>query len=294
MTSLSEEHELNDLIEAFAALAPDAAALARTTGALRTITRRLAGPSGYDALKRLDRDIAKLGELAIEPGGLLASARDAAARARTWLDVEWEHRARDFAAESGAYFGTRGVTLRGSGLDIEAPPLAVHIEPEHDRASLVFAGEPVKQRIPLVPERLFTEWTRALARLERAQTAPDQLARELLDGYRDVCALRGWPLGRRVRLPDIHFQVFARRQTAQARQDPSRSRIKEYPRPQFAWDLGLLIASPRWHEVDDSHLQFHRASDSAAKSRSAAVTIRQPDGQQVTLGDLQVTATDAQ
>ena len=66
----------------------------------------------------------------------------------------------------------------------------------------------------------------------------------LADAYDELCRLRDMRPGGRIRLSDLHFQAFVLRQTAQVRQDPRRSRVKEYPRYQLAYDLSLLLADP--------------------------------------------------
>lgn len=59
---------------------------------------------------------------------------------------------------------------------------------------------------------------------------------------------------------------------------PLKSRVKEYPRYQFAYDLSLLIVIERQAEGlivkhDDRRLTFHQASKSAAGSRDNSVKV---------------------
>lgn len=90
-------------------------------------------------------------------------------------------------------------------------------------------------------------------------------------------------------MSDLHFQLFVRRQTAQVRQDPRRSRVKEYPRAQFAWDLATLLEDPSWLHDQAGEIVLHPASDSAARSRATSVLIRRRDSLELAaLGDLQV------
>ena len=96
-----------------------------------------------------------------------------------------------------------------------------------------------------------------------------------------MCLLRGVRPGGRVRLSDLHFQAFVLRQTASVRQDPRRTRIKEYARYQLAWDLALLLSDPDAMRQDGRRLVLHEASATASRSRTTAVRVDRHPGEPV-------------
>ena len=269
-------------------LLPDAAGRARDVTTLTRIARTLSRADGYESLKKVQQALDKLDTLERVPAELLVVARAAAAPVADWLEQEWARRARGFVAEARDYFAERAVPLDGEGFSLSSPPLRFEIHPAQDRADLLYAGEPVKLRLPLVAERLLREREAALQRLTRASTPPDLLADQLLEAYDTVLRLRDVRAGSRVRLPEIHFQLFVDRQTAQARQSLTRGKLKEYPRAQFAFDLSGLLEAPGFLERDGRRIELIEASPSLARSRSSSVTVVGADGAVSVWSDLRV------
>jgi len=235
----------------------------------------------------VERDLSRIAELELDTNGMLAAARSVADQVSNWLGAEWQRRAEEVTVELRQWFADRGVALHGEGMELAGDPFTILIQPAADRASLMFAGEVVKDRLPLAPGRIFDSWEREKGRLERDATGPERFADLLIAATDDVCRLRPAPIGARQRLPDVHFQLFARRQTAKVRQDPRKGRVKEYPRYLFAWDMGELLAAPEGLRRGERTVIVHEASESAARSRSSSVLVRR-DGEFVSLGDVQV------
>ncbi len=261
---------------------------ARDAATLKRIATTLSRAEGYESLKRVQQALAKLDSLESLPAEVLAAARGAAEPVTVWLEDEWARRASNFVAEMRDYFAARSVRLEGEGFDLSSPPLAFVVFPAEDRADLIYAGEALKQRLPLVADRLLREREAALLRLQRGATQPDLLAEQLLEAYDTVVRLREARPGARIRLPDVHFQLFVDRQTAQARQSLTRSKLKEYPRAQFAFDLSALIAAPEFLRRDGRTLELIEAPPSLARSRSSSVTVVAGDGTTTVWSDLRV------
>ena len=276
----------DELMERWQALAPRVNALAASAKVLSGATQRLARSEGYEALNKVQRDLSRIGELELDASGMVDAARSVAEQVSGWLDGEWQRRAEGVTRELRHWFADRGVTLQGEGMELVGDPFTLSIRPADDRACLLFAGEVVKDRLPLAPARIYDAWERERARMERDATGPERFADLLITATDDSCRLRQVPIGARQRLPDVHFQLFARRQTAQVRQDPRKGRVKEYPRYLFAWDLGELLAAPAWLQRQGRRLTVHAASESAARSRSSSVLVRR-GGDFVALGDVQ-------
>ena len=145
------------------------------------------------------------------------------------------------------------------------------IDAARDRVDLLYAGEPLKTRLPMAADRVFRVREAALHGLERRATPPDVLADSILEAYDSLTAGAGGRPGRGVPLPKVHFELFVDRQSAQSRATLTKASIKEYPRSQFAWDLAGLLANPHFLERDGRKLELVPASPSAASSRSASI-----------------------
>lgn len=269
-------------------LLPEATGRARDAATLKRIAGTLSRPEGYESLKKVQQALDKLEALDRAPADLIAAARAAAAPVADWLQDEWARRARDFVAEARDYFAERAVRLEGEGFSLSSPPLLFEIHPAQDRADLLYAGEPVKRRLPLVAEQLLRERESGLQRLVRESTQPDLLASQLVDAHDTVVRSKEARPGSRIRLPEIHFQLFVDRQTAQARQSLTRGKLKEYPRAQFAFDLAGLLAAPHFLRRDGRTIELVEASPSLARSRSSSVTVVAPDGTTTVWSDLRV------
>lgn len=280
--------DTTELREKWLKLKPQVDFVAKEGATLRRVTKRLASEDGYEALKKLQKEISVVEAITLESGGLVDSIREALVPVRSWLDREWTRRSTQFAEELHEFFSGREVTLEGVPPVFDAGPVAIEFDTRQDNAQVLYAGEVVRNRIPLAPLRIFREWQRACQQLERAQTPPDAFFAAVLDAYEEVCSAKGMKPGARVRLPDIHFQLFVGRQTAQVRQDPRKGRLKEYPRYQFAYDLAGLLASPGGLVRGDQALTLHVAARSAAESRSASIKMAAEGGGWTYYGDLQV------
>lgn len=276
----------DELMESWQALAPRVNALATSAKALSGATTRLAKAEGYEALNKVQRDLSRIAELELDANGMLDAARSVADQVSAWLGGEWQRRAEGVSLELRQWFADRGIALQGEGMELVGDPFTLSIRPADDRACLLFAGEVVKDRLPLAPARIYDAWERERVRMERAATGPERFADLLIAAADDACRLRPAPVGTRQRLPDVHFQLFARRQTAQVRQDPRKGRVKEYPRYLFAWDLSELLGAPAWLQRHGRRLTLHAASESAARSRSSSVLVRR-EGVFVAMGDVQ-------
>lgn len=277
-----------DIASRFASLTDDAATLTKSAKALLRITRSLSKPEGYESLKKLQRDLALLRDLTLDPGDLLARAQAAAEVAGGWLDSEWDRRAASFADELAEYFTAREVAIEADGLALRAAPLAIRLVPAADRALLTYAGETVRDGLPLRASRIYDEWRRAEARLARESTAPSDFADALIAAYDTQRLVKKRQGPARIRLSEIHFQLFVGRQTFAVQQDPRKSRVKEYPRYQFAWDLAALLESPDLLERAGRTIEVLPAAETAARSRGASV--RCPlAGQNQSFSDLRVT-----
>ena len=280
--------DTTELEDAWRSLARDAAAAARAAGTLNRVTKTLSRAEGYESLKGVQQALAKLAAVSDLPPELLAAAEVAAAPVAAWLEEEWARRAAGFVDEATRYFTERSVPLEVDGFTLASPPLVLEVHPAADRAELMYAGELLKGKLPLVAERLLREREGALARLQRDATPADALADQLIEAYDNVVRLKGLRAGARVRLPDVHFQLFVDRQTSKARQSLTRSALKEYPRAQFAFDLMGLLSAPSFLRREGRTLELVEASPSLARSRSSSVTVVAMDGATTTWSDLRV------
>ena len=281
-----------DLRNDWQSLVPEATLIAKEAKLLQRVASRLSTPEGYEALKRLSKDLETLAELTLTPNGLIDRAQAAAVPVRDWLAQEWRRRSVEFAGELRTYFADRELEVAGDPPLLSLPPFELELHAEKDRATLRFSGEAVQDGIPLSTERIFREWGKARAQLERRSTAPDELIELLHEAYEQVRLLKDLKPGGRVRLSDAHFQAFVLRQTAAVRQDPRAGRIKEYPRAQFAWDLVRLQSeTPTPLRTRSGQvLEFQQASLAAAKSRTESVRLDASPTQRIALATISSTA----
>jgi len=275
-------------IQHFASIVAEARRFAAEASAFSRIVRGLSTADGFADLKRVERSLKKLEEMRLDPGTLADGATSAAENASKWLTGEWQRRAALFGVELSRYLSERSIPAVLSGERVDARPFSIQIDGNRDRAEFSFAGEPVGKPVPLSAPVVYRAYIDAEKHLRRCETRPEQFVEELVEGYRDACRLRAAREGARVRLPEVHFALFMRRQTAAVRSDPRSRKILEYPRYQFAWDLGLLQEHPRW--LERHNIKLHDASDTAARGKANAVRLIARDGADVVLGDMQVTA----
>jgi len=269
-------------------LAADAARLAKDAGALKRTAVALSGPQGYESLKKVQRDLDKLETLEAVPAELLERASVAAAPVREWLGQEWGRRAARFASEVREHFEERAVSVEGEPPRLVAKPLELRIEAAQDRVDLYYAGEPLKTGVPMAPERVFREREAALQRLQRQGTRPDVMAERLIEAYDVLNGRAGGKPGDRVRLSDLHFQLFVARQSALSRTTLTKGRIKDYARAQFAWDLAALLDVPHFRERDGRRLKLRAPKPSAVGSRTGSITVVRGDGAVEAYGVLRV------
>lgn len=276
-----------ELRETWKELLPEINRIAKEAAGLKTVARRLSSLEGYDALKKVQKDLERVQSLVIEPQEVLARSREALVPVGSWLDEEWTRRTADFAEDLFACFKDREVNLNGHAPDLKAGPLTIHIDTRGDQASLLYGDDVVRGRLPLGPERIFRQWKLACDALDKNSTAPRDLLAQMYDAYKDVLALSGQTQGRRIRLPDVHFQMFVKRQTAQVKQDPRKSRVKEYPRYQFAYDVGRMVREGVFMLDNGIEAVLHTAQKNAASSRSSSVQLDDGRGEFVPYSDVQ-------
>ena len=263
--------ETTELEASWAQLAPAANELSRLATALKGVAKQLSSSEGYESLTKVEKTLAKLDGLEGGPPALLEEARRAGRLVKTWVDGEWIRRASAFRLELEDHFRDRGLTLVADGGDVCAPPITMRIDGPKDKVDLLHAGEPLKTGIPMVPERVFREREAALNRLRKAQTAPDELADRLLAAY-DVLG------GGRVKILELHFQLFVGRQTKPSKTSLARSKIKEYPRAQLAFDLAGLLAAPHCLQRGERRIELVPAGATAQQSRMTSIRVVAPDG----------------
>jgi hypothetical protein len=263
------------------------AGLKRATDALHKAASTLGRADGYESLHRIERLLAELDRAVALPDALRADAQAASQPTRAWLAAEWGRRGSLVARDTADHFAARGVACQLEGARLTAGAFVVLIDAAKDKGSVEYAGEEIVAGLPLVPERLFAGWQGATAALERGETPPEQFADLLAEAAASLA--KGEPrVGSRIPLPDIHFELFVRRQTAAARTNPSKGRLKEYPRSQFAWDLARLRAAPHFLERAGRRMELLPASPSAARSRVASVLVVDEGGGTVALADLRM------
>ena len=247
----------------------------------------LSKPEGYEQLKKLEHEITQIDAFVYLPDTAISAAAKAAEDAREWLASEWHRRASVFTQELMAFLDDRAMQAEIEGNEVMVWPFLLTLNPRQDRADLTYAGEPIGKPLPLSCPAIHKAILNAQM-LEKIKTPPEVFADELISAYEDACSLRGTRSGGRVRLPDVHFALFARRQTAVVRSDPRKSRIKEYPRYQFAWDLALLLKNPAWLERGSKKIMLHPASATAAKGKADSVRVVTSGKEEQVLGDLQI------
>lgn len=281
------DNYLDSAISRFGSLGGQAKSISSEASAFKRIVTLLSKPEGYEQLKKLEHELAQLDSFVLLPEDALASAKKAAADAREWLASEWHRRASVFTQELMAYLEGRAMKVEVSGDEVRIHLFVLTLNPREDRAYLAYAGEIIGKPLPLSSHAIHKAILGAQAILEKNQTPPEIFADELIAAYDDACNLRGNRVGGRMRLPDVHFSMFSRRQTSLVRSDPRKSRIKEYPRYQFAWDLSLLLANTDWFDRGGRKIVFHPASMTASKSRADSIRVLTSTGEETLFGDIQ-------
>lgn len=282
------EYKLTTATQGFDALQSGAGRVAKQAQDFNRIVRALSKPDGFRNLKRLEHNLEKLKTLDLEPGNLQEAAATAMMDAQIWLDGEWQRRAVEFAAELQEFLRERSISALANGDAVTAPPFVVQLDARRDRAQLMYAGEPLGKSQPLSASLIYRVYTSSITYLEQRQTPPEVFADDLIDAYRDACRRNDVREGARVRLPDVHFMLFFRRQTSQVKCDPRNGRIKEYPRYQFAWDIGLIHTHNEWLERGGAKIVLHPASATSSRSRSDSLRVVETDGNEVIFGDMHV------
>jgi hypothetical protein len=268
--------DTTQLRETWLKLKPQVEKVAGELAALKRTTARLASEEGYEALRKLQKDIAAVEAMTLSSEGLVGQVHDALRPVHTWLDEEWGRRSVQFAEELHRFFADREVRLTGVPPKLDAGPLTIEFDTRQDQARILYAGEPIREKIPLAPARVFREWQAACQQLDKNVTAPGELFDAIADAYETARKIDDTRPGGRVRLSNVHFQLFVARQTVQVKQDPRKGKIKEYPRFQFAYDLALLLQSPEGLVRKGKAMTIHIAARSAAESRSLSIML--PDG----------------
>jgi hypothetical protein len=282
------EKSLDTLQTEFGDLLPTTKPFAKDAAALHKLVANLAGDDGYAKLKSLSSDLDRLDALRLELGDTLERARATAVDARKWLAKEWKHRAASFATELATHLGERGITTEVKDGGVQAAPFFITLDAAKDSARVTYGGEPVGKATALDCERVYRAYVAALQLLERGQTLPETFADTLIEATAEANARKGGQPGSKIRLPDVHFALFIRRQTTAVRSDPRKGKVKEYPRYQFLWDLGLLVRDEGWLKRGETTITLFAPSANAAKSRADSVRVPGVDGVEVGFGDIQV------
>ena len=290
VTRRAPEMSAHELAWKWEAQLPQISALAKQTGLLRRLTARLAKAESYESLKRVERDLNKLDGVACPDAELARATQSLTVEVREWLDEEWDRRKHAVDKELRTVFEDAGIPLEARGEDLYRYPLTIRLHPRSDSATLIHAGEQANVRkIALNTERIFNAWDATRALLVKRQTDPDLMADTLHAAHDEVLAVEGRRPGSRVRLPDVHFRAFVQRQTAAVRRDPRKARVKPYPRYQFAWDLGLLLARPdQLLLADGRRIELLDASGSASRGAATSMLVELTDGTTRTLGDVRI------
>jgi len=262
--------------------------VAREAATLRRVAHKLGAPEGYEALHKLQKDLQAVTSLDLQADVLMAKVKEAAADVDGWLEQEWARRSSQFGQDLRRYFADREIKLTGAAPVLECKPLSIQFDTRADAAHILYAQEVIKEKIPLAPERVFKEWQAAQQRLVRDATEPGTLFNLILTAYEQVQKLKGVSPGGRVRLRDLHFQLFVDRQVGPVKLDPRKSRLKEYPRYQFLYDLSQLLNGQGGLARGNQRLVLHVAAKSAAESRSTSVMVEDGRGGWTHFSDIQV------
>ncbi|MFA5506733.1 MAG: hypothetical protein WC314_25875 [Vulcanimicrobiota bacterium] len=267
-----------------------AQSLAKQAGQLKTMAKKLSSQDGYDSLKSLSKTLEKLEALNLPDPELMTQTRKATQKVQTWLEAEWDRRAREFSTELLTYFRERDVDAQLHDLTISVHPFTLEVQAAKDKVFLYYLGEEVA-KAPLSSEKVFKQWQKSRDQLEKNDTPPQALLDLLERAYEEQLRLQQKSAGTRFRLSDLHFRLFVLRQTPQVRQDPRKAKVKEYPRYQFAYDLGLLLeqrGDGLTIETEEKRLAFHQASKSAAQSRSNSMQVEIGTDNVVAISDLDI------
>lgn len=138
--------------------------------------------------------------------------------------------------------------------------LTVAVDRARGTAQIRYARAPVA-RCQAAAGAVMVAWRRALARLERASLAPDQLWPALAGAYD---ALAPDP-GARVRLVDAAAEL-------------ARALGRPYPRSQLSWDIARLLGERRLHHSDGRRLDLGVATGGAALRRRQVLWIEDESG----------------
>jgi len=293
MTVIMEKPDLNtsELKEPWKEIFNAAQALHKQAGQLKNTAKKLASQDGYDSLKKLSKMLEKMEALELPDEELMTQTRAATQKVQNWLETEWDRRAQEFSTDLIAYFQERDVPAESQDMVVAVHPFTLEVKADKDKVFIYYLGEEV-DKAPLSCEKVFKQWQKSRDSLEKNDTPPQALLDHLERAYEEQIRLQEKAAGTRFRVSDIHFRLFILRQTAQVRQDPRKSKVKEYPRYQFAYDLGLLLEQRGDNltiETDDKRLTFHQASKSAAQSRSASMQVDVGEGHVVAISDLEIT-----
>lgn len=280
-----------ELIEAeWQELQPDALALNKAAAALSKAAKMLASADGFESLPKVRSALAKVEQASALPEALGKRATEALESTQAWLKVEWERRGREVALEAADHFVARGIEATLDGTTLLAAPFVLVLDAGKDQATVKYGGEAVKAKVPLVPAKLFAAWQWAGAALAKGETPPERFAELLIEATDSVIRKdKDKRAGARVSLPDVHFELFVKRQKGQARTNPAQGKIKEYPRAQFSWDLARLLAAPHFLKRGRRTIELLPASASAARGRVASVQVVAESGVLIALGDLRIT-----
>lgn len=268
-----------------AAVAP----MKRDAVMLDRLAETLSRSDGYESLAKIERMLDQLdGATALDPA-VLERARAAAAPTREWLHAEWDRRGREVVTEVADCFLGRGVPVAIDGARLVAGPFGILIEATRDQGTIEFLGETVAGPIPLVPQRIFAAYESARVGLQRGETPPETMADPFIIAADAVSRRRNdGKTGMRVLLPELHFELFIARQSVHGRNNPSKSKLKEYSRAQFCWDLGRLREATHFLTRGTRVIELFPALAAAAKNRTTSVAVVAAGGSVLMLGETRV------
>lgn len=288
--SQSQEVSTSELREPWKEIFQAALELAKQAGQLKSLAKKLSAREGYDSLKKLSKALEKLHSVELPDEHLMAQTRKATSSVNNWLEAEWDRRAQQFSNELLDYFRERDTEAKLDEVTVLVHPFTLKVEAAADRVVLSYLDEEMF-KTSLSCEKVFKQWQKSRDLLEKNVTPPEAFLELLERAYDEMLRVQGKSQGARFRLSDLHFRLFVLRQTAQVRQDPRKGNVKEYPRYQFAYDLGLLLeqqAEGFKISSDGKTFIFHQASKKAASSRSSSVQVEIGNGAITAVSDLEI------
>jgi hypothetical protein len=138
-----------------------------------------------------------------------------------------------FGKELAKLLEKEGMTLLGRYPRLSVGPYGIEVDFERGRARILFGHDPIKDNLPLSPQRIVKELI-ALRKSMESRWDPQKFIDRLFEAYLTVLKLKGRNLGERVPIMEVLQHLVFLLQGPNFKSDPRRENFRGFGRAQLA------------------------------------------------------------